>query len=90
MFGRVNRVRFFATLCPVAVQAPLSAVFSRQEGEGVAMPSFRGSSRPRDQTRVSCIAGEVFTAKPPGKPVNILGAYHWCLANVTKLTLRDE
>ena len=54
------------------------------------MPSFRGSSRPRDQTRVSCIAGEVFTAKPPGKPVNILGAYHWCLANVTKLTLRDE
>ena len=27
----------------------------------VAMPSCRGSSRPRDQTRVSCIAGRFFT-----------------------------
>ena len=32
--------------------------------EGVAMPSFRGSSQPRDRTRVSCvscIAGRFFT-----------------------------
>ena len=27
----------------------------------VAMPSFRGSSQPRDQTQVSCIAGRFFT-----------------------------
>ena len=26
----------------------------------VAMPSFRGSSQPRDQTQVSCIAGGLF------------------------------
>ena len=32
------------------------------------MPSSRGSSRPRDPTRVSGIAGGFFTAKPPGKP----------------------
>ena len=35
----------------------------------------RGSSRPRDQTWVSCIAGRFFTAEPPGKPPNILKWY---------------
>ena len=37
--------------------------------EWVAMPSSRGSSRPRDQTHVSCvscIAGWFFTAEPSG------------------------
>ena len=29
--------------------------------EWVALPSSRGSSRPRDQTQVSCIAGRFFT-----------------------------
>ena len=29
--------------------------------EWVAMPSFRGSSQPRDRTRVSCVAGRFFT-----------------------------
>ena len=36
--------------------------------EGVAMPSSRGSSRPRDQIRVSCfscIAGRFFPGEPP-------------------------
>ena len=37
--------------------------------EWVAMPSSRGSSQPRDQTQVSCIAGGFFTAESPGKPV---------------------
>ena len=39
--------------------------------EWVAMPSSRGSSRPRDRTCVSCsscTAGRFFTAKPLGKP----------------------
>ena len=36
--------------------------------EWVAMPSSRGSSRPRCGTRVSCFAGEFFTTAPPGKP----------------------
>ena len=38
----------------------------------VAIPSSRGSSRPRDRTQVSCgscIAGRIFAAEPPGKPV---------------------
>ena len=35
--------------------------------EWVAMPSFRGSSGPRDQTQVSCIAGRFSTAGPAGK-----------------------
>jgi len=36
--------------------------------EWVAIPSSRGSSPPRDQTRISCIAGRFFTAEPPGLP----------------------
>ena len=39
--------------------------------EWVAMPSSRGSSQPRDQTRVSCdssTAGRFFTAELQGKP----------------------
>ena len=39
--------------------------------EWVAMPSSRGSSRPRDQNPIfhsSCIAGGFFTTLPPGKP----------------------
>ena len=31
------------------------------------MPSSRGSSQSRTQTRISCIAGEVSTAEPSGK-----------------------
>ena len=36
--------------------------------EWVAMPSFRGSSRSRNQTCISCFAGGFFTTEPPGKP----------------------
>ena len=35
--------------------------------EWVAMPSSRGSSQPRNRTRVSCIAGRFFN-QPSGKP----------------------
>ena len=34
----------------------------------VAISFSQGSSQPRDQTRISCIAGRFFTAKLPGKP----------------------
>ena len=34
------------------------------------MPSSRGSSQPRDQTQVSCIAGRFFTIWATGKPKN--------------------
>ena len=30
--------------------------------EWIAFPFFRGSSQPRDQTQVSCIAGGFFTS----------------------------
>ena len=36
--------------------------------EWVVMPSW-GSSRPRDRTRISCLAGGFFTTAPPEKPV---------------------
>ena len=33
-----------------------------------AIPFSKGSTRSRDQTWVSCIAGRFFTTEPPGKP----------------------
>ena len=47
--------------------------------EWVAMPSSRGSFRPRDQTRVSyisCIADRFLTAEPPGKPILWIREFH--------------
>jgi len=55
-------VRLLATPWSVARQAPLSVGFSRQQyWSGVAVSSSRGSSHPRDQTWVSCLAGLFFT-----------------------------
>ena len=57
----------------VTRQAPLPMEFSRQEfWSGLPIPFSRGSSQPRDQTRVSCVscigkAGSLPLA-PPGKP----------------------
>ena len=45
-----------------ARQAPLSMeILQARILEWVAMPSSRGSSQPRDQTQVPCIAGGFFT-----------------------------
>ena len=51
-------------------QAPLSLGFPRQECwiQWVAISFSRGSSQPRNRTRVSCLAGGFFTTEPPGKP----------------------
>ena len=58
------------TLCnpmAVACQASLSmGILQARILEWAAMPSSRGSSKPRDRTQVSCIAGGFF--EPPGKP----------------------
>ena len=43
--------------------------------EWVAMPSSRGSSRPRDHTQVSCIAGGFLTTEPLGKPTLLICTY---------------
>ena len=42
-------------------------IFQARILECVAMPSCRGSSQPRNQTLISCIAGRFFTAEPPEK-----------------------
>ena len=44
--------------------------------EWVAIPFSRGSSRPRDETQVSCTAGGFFTSEPPGKPACALGTIY--------------
>ena len=61
----LSHVWLFATPWTAACKAPLPMGFPRQE---LAAISFsRGSSQPRDQTRVSCLAGGFFTTEPPGK-----------------------
>ena len=58
------------TLCgPMDCNPPGSSVHGILQSrilEWVAIPFSRGSSQPRDQTRVSCIAGRFF--EPPRKP----------------------
>ena len=70
------------TLCgPMACSPPVFSVPGILQArilEWVAMPSSRGSSRPRGQTRVSCgsfIADGFFTAQPPGKPTYVPTTY---------------
>ena len=43
--------------------------------EWVTISFSRGSSRPRDRTWVSCLAGRFFTIEPPGKPLTMLNDY---------------
>ena len=55
-------VWLFATPWTVALQAPLSMEFSRQEyWSGLHCPSLKGSSQPMGQTQVTSIAGGFFT-----------------------------
>ena len=61
-------------------------LLARRILEWVAIPFSRGSSRPRDWTMVSCIAGRSFTTEPldtairmPGYTVNT----RWCKAEST-------
>ena len=53
----------------------------------VAFPFSRGSSQPRDQTQVSCIAGEFFTswAKVVGADINLDAPLHWVFAKAFAL-----
>ena len=63
------------TLCDPMDCSPLGfsvhGILQARMLEWVAMPSSRGSSRPRDWTHISCsscIAGGFFTTDPPRKP----------------------
>ena len=53
----VSHVQLFVTSWIITHQAPLSVEFFRQEyWSGLPTPSSKGSSRPRDRTRISCIS----------------------------------
>ena len=61
-----------ATPWSAAHEAPLTMEFSQEEyWSGLPFPTSGGSSPPRNQTCISCIAGGFFTAKPPGKPEDL-------------------
>ena len=62
----------------VALQAPLSMGFSRQEyWKWIAISFSRGSSPPRDRTHISCIANKFFTTEPAVIHLATLGL-HCC------------
>ena len=64
------RVRPFAVPWTAARQAPLSVgFFQARILEWVDISFSRGSSQPRDRTRVSCMVGGFLLAEPPGKPL---------------------
>ena len=67
--------------------------------EWIAYPFSRGSSRPRNRTRVSCIAGRSFTSwatrkvpwlgmKPGPQALGVQSLDHWTTGEVPPLTIR--
>ena len=64
------------TLCnPVDCSPPGSSVHGISQSrilEWIPIPFSRGSSWPRDQTCVSCLACGFFTTVPPGKPTKVI------------------
>ena len=59
------------TLWTVACQAPLSmGILQARILEWVAMPSSKGSSQPKDQTRSPTFQAGSLLSEPPGKPTN--------------------
>ena len=56
------------SLQPHRGQSSVHGILQARMLEWVAIPFSRGSSQPRDQTRVTCLAGRFFTTVPPGKP----------------------
>ena len=63
-----------AQLCPTLYHPMDYTVLQARILEWVAVPFFRGSSQPRDQTQVSCIAVDSLPAEPPGKTLPGLGS----------------
>ena len=65
-----------STLCDsMDCSSPSSSVHGISQArilQRVAIPFSRGSSQPRNQTRVSCLGGGLFTPEPPGKPRHTL------------------
>ena len=66
----LSSFRLFTAPWTVAHLAPLSmGILQARIPEWVAMPFSRGSSQPRDQTQVSCMAGGFFTRSEPPRTV---------------------
>ena len=62
---------FFLTLWTVALQAPLSMGFPRQEHwNGLPFPSPGDLPNPGIKSMSPALAGEFFTTEPPEKPLN--------------------
>ena len=63
VLSHFSSIWLFVTPWTVACQAPLSrhGILQARILEWVAVLFFRGTSWPRDQTQVSCIAGRFFT-----------------------------
>ena len=57
-----------SSLQPHRGQSSVHGILQARILEWVAIPFSSGSSQPRDQTRVSCLAGRFFTTVLPGKP----------------------
>ena len=75
----------FVTPWTITHQAPLSMGFSREKyRSGLPVPSWRGSSWPRDRTRVSCTACVFFTTEPPGNPYRERCLVFFCFESVQR------
>ena len=84
--ARLTKNIAYVTVCsvvstlgdPVHCSPPDSSVHGISQArilEWVAIPFSRRSSRPRDQTRVSWLAGRCYTTVPLGKPKRCLGSF---------------
>ena len=82
LYVKWSEVQSCLTLCnPVDCSLPgfsIHGIFQARILEWVAISFSRGSSRPRNQTRVSCIAGRRFTLWASGKPLYVALTY-WFL-----------
>ena len=63
-------VWLFVTLWTIALQAPLSMGFLRQENwSGLPFPSPKDLPDPRMETASPILVGRFFTTEPPGEPL---------------------
>ena len=85
----LSRVQLFAA--PMDYSPPGSSVhgiFQARPLEWVAISYSRGSSQPRGQIHISCIAGSFSTTEPPGKPEFWKKEYFIC--TTAKVVLQDS
>ena len=73
MLSHFSRVQFFATLLTVALQAPLSMGFSRQEyWSGLLCPPPGGLPHPGIEPASPALVGRFFTTEPSEKPLLLI------------------